>query len=157
MTGLQFARELGKRGPLPWTFQTIQQGSNQAEDFAVLHASQIMDVIDPAEAMRARTGDLLARRALKLRKRATRPGIHHVKRAKKERRAAAKETRDARAAGKRGKAIIDSNSSSQSEDEMRIANSIRELERPCPVPHRSQRDLQKRDSQLRLPNSWLVV
>ena len=63
MTELQFATELVKRGPLPWTFQPIQQDFNQAEDFAVLHAAQIMDVIDPEEAMRARKDDLLARRA----------------------------------------------------------------------------------------------
>ena len=75
MTELQFATELAKRGPLPWTSQPIQQDFNQAEDFAVLHAAHIMDVIDPDEAMRARKDDLLARRALNLLKRAMQPGI----------------------------------------------------------------------------------
>ena len=107
MTELQFAMELVKRGPRPWTFQPIQQDFNQAEDDAVLHAAHILDVINPEEAMRARNDDLLARRALNLFKRATHPGIHHVKRAKKERRAVAKGTRDARPAEKRGKAILD--------------------------------------------------
>ena len=37
MTELQFAMGLVKSGPLPWTFQPIEQDSNQAEDFAVLH------------------------------------------------------------------------------------------------------------------------
>ena len=100
MTELQFAMALIKRGPLPWTFQPIQQDFNQAEDFAVLHAAQLMYVIDPEEAMRARNDDLLARRALNLLKRAMQPGIHHVKRAKKERRTVAKERRDARPAEK---------------------------------------------------------
>ena len=100
MTELQFAMELVKRGPLPWTFQPIQQDFNQAEDFAVLHAAQIVDVTVPEEAMRARKDDLLARRALNLLKRARQPGIHHVKRAKKERRAVAKGRRDARPAEK---------------------------------------------------------
>ena len=78
MTELQFAMELIKRGRLPWAFQPIQQDFNQAEDFAVLHAAQIMDVIDPEEAMRARNDDILARRALNVWKRATQPGMHHV-------------------------------------------------------------------------------
>ena len=98
MTELQFAMELVKRGPLPWTFQPIQQDFTQVEDFAVLHAAPIMDVIDPEDAMCARNEDLLARRALNLLKRARQPGIHHVKRAKKDRRAVAKERRDARPA-----------------------------------------------------------
>ena len=54
-------------------------------------------------------------------KRAMHPGIHHVKRAKKERRTVAKERRDARPAERRGKAIIDSDSSSQSGDDILIA------------------------------------
>ena len=83
MTELQFAMGLVKRGPRPWT-------CNQAEDFAVLHAAQIMDVSDPDEAMRARKDDLLARCALNLLKRAMQPGIHHAKRAKKERRTVVK-------------------------------------------------------------------
>ena len=62
MAELQFAMELVKRGPLPWTFQPIQQDFNQAEDFAVPNAARIMDAIDPEEAMRARKDDILARR-----------------------------------------------------------------------------------------------
>ena len=98
MTELQFAMELIKRGRPPWTFQPIQQDFNQAEDFAVLHAAQIMDVIYPEECMRARKDGLSARRALNLLKRARRPGIHRVERAKKDRRAVAKGGRDARPA-----------------------------------------------------------
>ena len=117
-----------------WTFQPIQHDCKQAEYFAVLHAAHIMDVIDPAEAMRARKGDLLARHALILFKRATHPGIHHVKRAKKERRAVAKGRRDARPAETRGKAITDSDSSSQSGDGILIAKLIRELGETLPNP-----------------------
>ena len=67
-------------------------------------------------------------------KRARQPGIHHVKRAKKERRAVAKERRDARPAERRGKAIIDSDSSSQSGDDIIIAKRIRELGQTLPNP-----------------------
>ena len=84
--------------------------------------------------MRARKDDLLARCALNLLKRARPPGIHHVKRAKKERRAVAKGRRDARPAERRGKAIIDSDSSSQSGDEIRIAKRTRELGEALPNP-----------------------
>ena len=84
--------------------------------------------------MRARKDDLLARRALNLSKRAMQPGIHHVKRAKKERLAAANERRDARPAERRGKAIIDSDSSSQSGDDILIAKRISELGETLPNP-----------------------